>query len=95
MIKVCVLFVVAAFFEMATILIWIFTWLMLTFKKDWSFKLRTEYKLLYWNWLYQNFGRSSRNKSNESHQIIKSDIRDLKPTQGVREAFTRMINFWG
>jgi hypothetical protein len=75
-----ILFVITIFFEAITICIWIFTLLMLTFKKDWSFKLRNEFKLLYWNWLYQNFGHKSRHSPPSPPSTINLTHTDAKST---------------
>ena len=60
------LFVVSIVFELVTIFVWMLSLAMLACKKDWSFKLDAEFKLLYWNWLYYNYGT---NDSNESSRL--------------------------
>ncbi len=59
--------------ELITILIWILTLILLAIKSEWKFKIDSNYKLTYWNWLYFSINN---NNNNSNNSFIKKDRRN-------------------
>lgn len=57
--------------ELITILIWILILILLAIKSEWKFKIDSNYKLTYWNWLYFSI-----NNNNSNNSFIKKDRRN-------------------
>ena len=57
-----VLFIITILLELLTILVWILSVILLTIKNEWSFRLSSDYKLVYWDWMHKQNSISSFSK---------------------------------